>query len=135
MTVAMGTEPRSGLVEGEPVTVVPLPEGRSWFRRIAPEPARFQEWCGALVHFAEHPDDPEARSVERVKLIAAYDAGWDVLDAGGHPVPPPCALDLAGWNRVPPAAIGAILDHVDGEADSGLRAAADQRAAEGGPGA
>lgn len=114
-------------VDGVRVANVGLPDGRVWFQRLAPDTERFRQWCEALVHLAEHPDDPLAPARERVALIAAYDAGWNATDAAGRILPPPAVLDLAGWNCVPRAVIETILDHIDAQAEAGLRAAEAER--------
>lgn len=115
-------------VGGEAAVEVPLPGGRVWFQRLTPDPDGFARWCAALAAMASEPDNGRLRAEEQAALLAAYDGGWNVAGADGAPVPPPAALDLAGWNAVPREVIGALLDYLDAQATAGLRAAAARRA-------
>ncbi len=102
------------------VTPVPLPGGRTWWRRETPDPARFQWWTATLQQVAESPDSLSAWARERMALLAAYDGGWDVTDERGAPLRAPRELSLPGWNAVPREVIEAMLDHLDGQAREGL---------------
>lgn len=116
-------------------TAVPLPGGHTWLRRATPEPERFARWRRALELVAQRPGDRRRLAHERIRLLAAYDAGWDVQDAQGHVLPPPRRLSLRGWNAVPRAVIEAMLDHLDAQAAEGLaafRVARERRASDAG---
>ena len=111
--------------------VVPASAARE--QRLNAELARHQEAYGACrddaarkAELARHKraasrlgdEGPLRRAAanERIALLAAYDAGWDVKGADGQVVPPPAKLSLRGWNAVPRVVIEALLAHLDAEA-------------------
>ncbi len=103
-----------------PLVDVPLPGGRVWRQRMAPDPARFEQWFAIVRRLGQKPTDALLRTRERIALLAAYDGGWDVRGADGSHLPAPRRLTLRGWNNVPREVIEALIDHLHREEEKGL---------------
>lgn len=91
-----------------------LPGGHTWWIRRTPDPTLIERWQASLRR--------QGATVETwALLLAAYDAGWDVSTQRGKSVPSPSAMkSAAGWNKVPPPIIEALVGWVAAEAAGAL---------------
>ena len=79
---------------------VALPDGHAWRVRALPRYRSLQRWQAL-----SRREGPTHRTWHT--LLQAYDGGWSL------PVPSPQAMrSVAGWNRVPPEAIAAIVGYL-----------------------